>query len=889
MIVRPFMRTGPPVQPLLLLLFLSVPGDTLLPEEDPGSLAGLLPEATFAALPGTQRRMLAELACRPRELRGRIAPCFAGEVPQEVRLAVEALLAPPQPEFLVLERWTSTALTQGALAQGDPVTLTYSFAPDGTFVPSVGLTAGGPSDLFQTLDALFPTPQDWQNRFHEVFTQWGALTGVTYVYEPGDDGAALYTSPGVAGVRGDIRISGRSIDGQSGPNVLAFNFLPSGGGDMVLDTDNVAILGATSGNHLGLRNIVAHEHGHGLGLLHVCPMDQSKLMEPVINLGFDGPQLDDVLGANRNYGDRFEHNETASQAADLGAPGTGITDVQILSLDGVADQDWYRLTAPDNATLGVSVTPRGQVYPVGPQTLTCSSGTPFDALARRDLAFRVLAPDATTVLAQRDAQPAGSPESVSGLALPGPGTYYIHVSGDAADRVQLYDLQVDLQAAQLPAFSITFPGGPPPDLAPEAANVVPVSVTPGTSLPDPSTGELLVSVDGGPFRAHPLVHLGGNDYQAPLPPAGCGSQVAWYVSLAPQGGGAPVTAPAGAPASSVNTAQVLGGPPQVLFDDDFESDQGWSVTNGPGLTAGAWERGVPAGNGSRGDPTSDSDGSGSCYLTGNAAGNADVDGGATMLTSPPLDLSGVTEAVIAFDFWYSNDTGSNPGSDLFLMEISDGGAWVPVASSAGTGGVWRHRRVRVAELVTLGPQVRMRFTASDTGGPSVVEAGLDAFRVAACQPAGLLQPECAPGTGAAGQEAVLRVAGSPGGPARRVVLPQGTPALLGMQAASSSGTAPGFALLGHLGVPGAPDAVTVAGVGTLCTGIPGSGPSGAQVLLVADTFGGALGTGLFPASGLPWGVQVPGASFPVEVTLQGVVVTGPGTLEITNALVLEVR
>ena len=61
-----------------------------------------------------------------------------------------------------------------------------------------------------------------------------------------------------------------------------------------------------------------HEHGHGVGLLHVCPINNTKLMEPFLNTNFDGLRHDEVRGGQRHYGHADEQNDTAATATDLG-------------------------------------------------------------------------------------------------------------------------------------------------------------------------------------------------------------------------------------------------------------------------------------------------------------------------------------------------------------------------------------------------------------------------------------------------------------------------------------------------------------------------------------------------------------------------------------------
>ena len=66
---------------------------------------------------------------------------------------------------------------------------------------------------------------------------------------------------------------------------------------MVVDTSDSFFL-QTREDSLRLRNVLAHELGHGVGLSHVRPVTQTKLLEPFATTAFDGPQHDDIGGAS---------------------------------------------------------------------------------------------------------------------------------------------------------------------------------------------------------------------------------------------------------------------------------------------------------------------------------------------------------------------------------------------------------------------------------------------------------------------------------------------------------------------------------------------------------------------------------------------------------------
>lgn len=656
------------------------------------------------------------------------ALCFAPGADPELIAAFElAIFGDPSQRFQQTSRWSSTATDGGGLTQGDPTTLTYSFVPDGTFVPNL-FGFSGNSDLFAFLDGIYGNTATWQAVYAQVFARWDELSGVTYVLEPNDDGVQLDTNTGIVGVRGDLRMAGIFIDGNGGPqgSILAYNNFPNDG-DMVIDTGD-SFYSNLSGQSLGLRNVIAHEHGHGSGQLHVCPVNQTKLMEPFISFAFDGPQIDDIQNIQRHYGDDLEHNDTSATASPLGALGDGTITVTDISSDDNGDVDYYSFStiAPDR---GVTATmrPIGSTYLNGPQNGdgSCSPGSNFNSLIANNLGIEVLDSDGTTVLASATTNGAGINE-IAIAALPAVDTYFIRVLPGTSNTIQLYELDVTIGGAPFDNLTIAYAPAAPTQLTPNTVTQFMVDIDPGDDTLVPASETLHYRFDGGSFITAPLTPLGGTSYMAALPAAGCGDSPEFFVSAEGQTGGVRNN-PSGGAADPIQAAtSSAGGTP---FSDDFESDLGWTVADfaESGTVDGTWERGVPVGGGDRGDPASCFGGSGQCYLTDNVDGNSDVDNGATVLTSPVFDLS--DGGTISYAYWLNDIPGGPIGAeDSLSVEVATNAAgtnWVELRLYDTVAANWRTDSIEVGVETPLSSTVRIRFAASDFSPGDVIEAGID--------------------------------------------------------------------------------------------------------------------------------------------------------------------
>lgn len=372
-------------------------------------------------------------------------------------------------------RWVSQGI-QPALpqvqgyTQGSPMALTWGFAREltgTTFIQSMGAGNGANSNLIAFMDSLYGsgpggtdlTLRPWFVHYQSTFDRWSSISGLSYLYEPNDDGVTFTDTladwnRGVLGTRADVRIGGRPITS----TVLGFNLFPSVG-EMVINT-NHSLLNDTSNNSLVLRNVLAHEHGHGIGQRHVISDNSELLMNPFINTNFDGPQHHDVLVAQRAYGDANERsfgglgNDVAARATPLGVIQSGTTSVrgqsansfvvapnetEFFSIDDNSDTDFWSFTISQPGEVDILLQPLGFTYNAAPN----SGGTveSFNSRERCNLFLSLFDTNGTSLLSTVNGTGFGGDESIFDFFLSSAGTYFVRIQGQNNFDASLLDTQ----------------------------------------------------------------------------------------------------------------------------------------------------------------------------------------------------------------------------------------------------------------------------------------------------------------------------------------------------------------------------------------------------------------------------------------------------------------
>ncbi|MEQ8769198.1 MAG: M14 family metallocarboxypeptidase [Phycisphaerales bacterium] len=277
-------------------------------------------------------------------------------------------------------------------------------------------------------------------------------------------------------------------------------------------------------------------------------------------------------------------------------------------------------------------------------------------------------------------------------------------------------------------MSFAVPDRVPASLTADAPTLARVEIIDGVETLDPASPTLYTRPRGGSFVGTPMTLAEGVMFEGELPATPCGDVLEFYFAATTTEGSV-VTLPLGGASAPFSATATL---TDYALDDTMETDLGWTVgAPGDSATTGVWERTDPQATGAQ--PENDHTPAGAlCWITEGAAGTSigsfDIDGGATTLTSPTMDGTAFGgEAWLTAWLWYSNNQGGSPNEDSMSIQISNNGgsSWTTLETYAENNDAWTYREYRVAEYVAPTDQLRVRFVASDFGGGSIVEAGVD--------------------------------------------------------------------------------------------------------------------------------------------------------------------
>jgi len=171
--------------------------------------------------------------------------------------------------------------------------------------------------------------------------------------------------------------------------------------------------------------------------------------------------------------------------------------------------------------------------------------------------------------------------------------------------------------------------------------------------------------------------------------------------------------------------------------DGFILDLGWTVEST--APRGIWERGEPVAT-FHDDAVFNTDFDltidlgHQCYVTGNgggSAGNDDIDGGITVLTSPPMNLTTMEDPHITYYTWFANSGGQSPINDRMEVRLSDGNSEVIVETIEGSTLEWNQQSVVRVKDYFENPtaDIQVIFEAGDYDEQHLVEAAVDLFEV----------------------------------------------------------------------------------------------------------------------------------------------------------------
>jgi hypothetical protein len=264
-------------------------------------------------------------------------------------------------------------------------------------------------------------------------------------------------------------------------------------------------------------------------------------------------------------------------------------------------------------------------------------------------------------------------------------------------------------------ISITCPDGLPSTVPPQTETPVGMMVNGiGQGVPVAGSGQLHYWQGDGDTTTVAMTEVSDNIYEAMLPAIDCGGSL-YYCFSAEESVNGRMTHPQSGPAHEVFavTDEI------VLFEDDFETDKGWSVS-------GQWQRGIPQGLGGEElqypapDPTEGC--AGPQVMGYNLAGDYPNNLPAQHLIGPPIDCTDADNVRVQYCRWLAVE---QPYYDEASVAVSnDGSTWTTVWENYATIADldWEEVTYDISSVAAGHSNVYLRWTMGPTDG-GLVYAG----------------------------------------------------------------------------------------------------------------------------------------------------------------------
>lgn len=257
------------------------------------------------------------------------------------------------------------------------------------------------------------------------------------------------------------------------------------------------------------------------------------------------------------------------------------------------------------------------------------------------------------------------------------------------------------------AIGFQYPSGLPELIEPNESVTIQVNVNGvGDGVPVPASGQLHYTIDDGPLTTVDMSEAFPNQYTVALPAIACGEILKFYVSAEEESFGR-MYDPSPETPNIVNAVTDVA----TIFEDDFESDLGWTISGGD------WARGMPTGQGGDyGDPDPADAYGGMNVLGYNLNGDYNNSIPEYHVTSPAIDCSGKSDVQLSFMRWLGVE---QPEYDHAYIRLSTNGTtWTTIWENEGTisDGAWTAQSYDISAVADNQPTVYVRFTMGATDG-----------------------------------------------------------------------------------------------------------------------------------------------------------------------------